>query len=88
MNVAAEGEPSENPREDQGSGLSGDYESLAIDAVSGNSAERRDEEDRKLTGKTDASQQEGRVRHAVDEPRLGYRLHPCADERDQLSAEE
>jgi hypothetical protein len=50
--------------------------------------ERGEEEDRKLAGKADTAQQQWRVRQAVDQPGLGHGLHPCADERDQLSAEE
>src|ERR1039458_10682168 len=66
----------------------GYHQSLAIDAVGGDASERRNEEDGNLAGKADASQQQGRFRHAVDEPGLGYGLHPGADERDKLSAEE
>src|SRR5208282_4515203 len=50
--------------------------------------ERGNEEDGNLAGKTDTSEQQGGFRHAVDEPGLGYGLHPGSDERDKLSAEE
>ena len=78
----------QNAGEDHGSGLGGDHQALAIDAVGGNASERSYEEDRNLAGKADAAQQQGGFRHAVDEPGLGYGLHPGADERDELSAEE
>jgi hypothetical protein len=87
LDASGQRERSQNSREDHGSGLSGDDEPLAIDAVGGDSSQGSDDENGKLTGEADASQQERRVRHSIDEPCLGHGLHPGADQGDELSAE-
>ena len=48
----------------------------------------REEEDRDLAGETDQPQQDGRAGQPVDQPRLRHGLHPGADQRDELAAEE
>ncbi len=88
VDAPGQGEERQNAREDHGSGLSGDHQALAIDAVGGDTSERSGEENRNLAGKADAAQQQRGSRHAVDQPRLGHGLHPGADKRDELSAEE
>ena len=41
-----------------------------------------------LAGEAHRAQQEGRVGHAIDQPRLRDRLHPGADQRNQLAGKE
>ena len=43
---------------------------------------------RDLTGKSHRPQQQRRTRQPIDQPRLRHALHPGADQRDQLAAEE
>ena len=76
--AAAQREPGQDPREDHGRGLGGDYEALTIDAVGGDSSEGSEEKDGDLAGKADGSQQQRGSRKTVDEPCLGYALHPGA----------
>src|SRR5208283_2013085 len=56
--------------------------------VSQAAAGRRQQENRNLSCEADQPEQHGRAAEAVDEPGLSDRLHPGADQRDKLSAEE
>src|ERR1700720_1026442 len=88
LNAAGQRKKGENSSENHGADLGRNYQALAICTVGGDPSKRGDEKDRNLAGKADASQQQGRFRHAVDEPRLRDTLHPGAGQRDKLSAEE
>src|SRR5437588_2819258 len=88
LNAADECQEGENSSENHGADLGRNHQALAIDAVGGDSSEGSKEEDGNLAGKANASQQQRRLRHAVDEPRLGNTLHPGAGQGDKLSAEE
>ena len=88
LDAVGQGEPGEDSGEDHGSDLGGDDEALAIDAVGGDASKGSDEKDRNLAGEAYATEQQRGSREAVDEPCLGYGLHPGANEGDELSAEE
>ena len=88
LNAAAQCKEGENSSENHGADLGRNHQALAIDAVGGDSSERSEEEDGNLAGKADRTQQQSRFGHAVDEPCLGYALHPGAGQGDELSAEE
>ena len=49
------------------------------------SADGREEEDGNLRRETGEPEERGRSREAIHEPRLGDRLHPAADERNELT---
>ena len=51
-------------------------------------AGRRQQEDRNLSREADQPEQYGRAIEAIDEPGLGDRLHPGADQREEPSTEE
>ena len=78
---------SEHQGKDHGRGLSGDDNPLPIGPVGSNSSERREEKHRDLAGKPHRAQLQAGSGQFVDEPRLGDRLHPCAHQRNELSAE-
>ena len=65
-----------------------DHDMAPVAAIGGDPAERRKQKDRDLAGEPHRSQQQRRTSQPVDEPRLRHGLHPGADQRDQLSAEE
>ena len=60
----------------------------AIVPVGDGAAERSQQEDRNLARKSDKAQQHRRAGQPVDEPGLRHGLHPRADQRDELPAEE
>ena len=68
--------------------LRGDHHVAAADAVGSHASERRENENRNLSGESDDPEKERRSGHAVDEPGLRHVLHPRADQGDELSAEE
>lgn len=88
LNAAAQRKQGENSSENHGADLGRNYQALAINAVGGDPSEGSKEEDGNLAGKANASQQQSRLRHAVDQPRLRDTLHPGAGQGDELSAEE
>lgn len=77
----------EHQGEDHGRGLSGDDNPLPIGPVGSNSSEGREKKHRDLAGEADGTQQQPGSREFVDEPGLSHRLHPCAHQRNELSAE-
>ena len=78
----------QDERQDHRARLRDDDDAAAVDAVGHVAAERRDEEDRDLPGEADRAEEERGVGEAVDQPRLRHRLHPRADEGNELAAEE
>ncbi len=65
-----------------------DHDPMPIGAVRHHAADRRNQKHRNLAGEPDRPQQQRRSRQAIHQPRLGDRLHPGADQRDQLAGKE
>ena len=86
--AAGQRERAQHEREHHRRRLRDDEDAMAAPAIRERSAERGDEEDRDLAGEADDPEEQRRAREPVDEPRLRHRLHPRADERDQLTAQE
>ena len=84
------GERQGRQREGQqhGGGLRGDHHAVAAVAVGHDAARRRQQEDRDLAGEADRAQQHRGAGEPVDQPGLRHVLHPRADQRDELAAEE
>ena len=61
---------------------------MTVISVTNITAERSQEEDGDLAGKSENAEQGRRMGHLVDEPELRGRLHPCANERNQLTRKE
>ena len=61
---------------------------MAIMSIGESTAEGRKQKNRKLSGESYESEQDGRACQPIDKPRLRHRLHPGAGERNELSAEE
>ena len=79
-------------RKDQGQNhgrdLGSDHHPLAVVAVGHDAAQRRHQKYGKLAGESHRSQQQRRPGQAIDQPCLGHALHPGADQRNELPAEE
>ena len=56
--------------------------------VGHNAAQRSDQKHGELAGESDRAQQQRGPGQAIDQPCLGHPLHPGADQRNELSAEE
>jgi hypothetical protein len=61
---------------------------MAIMPISKNTADGREQKNRKLSSEGNKAEQDGRAGQAIDKPRLRHRLHPGAGERNELPAEE
>jgi len=78
----------QNKRQHHRRGLRGDHDPLPVHSIRRDAADGREQKYRYLAGKAHRPQQQPRTGKPVHQPRLRHRLHPRADERDQLSAEE
>ena len=88
VDVAAQGQGRQRQRLRHRQHLGGDEHLVAIPAVEPDPGQRRQDERRRLTGKTHQAEQERRIGEPVDQPRRGQPGHPRADERDPLADEE
>ena len=75
-------------RQNHGRNLGADHDSLPIEPVRHDAAQRRYQEHGNLAGESDCAQQQRRAGLAINQPRLCNILHPGADQGDELSAEE
>jgi len=88
MYRSREGKKGKGQGLDHGKGLSGNQHTMAIPSVRIYAGNRREKEDRDLTGKTYDAQEQCRIGEAIDQPAHGDLLHPGSDERDALTAKE
>ena len=88
LHVPGECQTGQDERQKHGRGLGRDQDAVAIVAVGDRSADGGQQEDRNLAGKPHKAQQDRRAGEAVDQPRLRHGLHPRADQRNELAAEE
>jgi len=78
----------EDERENHGGGLRADNHAMAIPTVGRHAAYWREQEYGYLSGEADYAEKQRGARKAINQPGLRDILHPGADERDELSAEE
>ena len=77
-----------NKRQHHGASLRGDDDAMAIMPVGNRPAYRRQQKDGNLPRESNRSQQQGRSREPVNQPRLRDHLHPGANQRDELAGKE
>ena len=68
--------------------LGGDDQPAAIGVVDHHAGEQRHQQHRQVAGEADHAEHQGGVGELEHQPSLRHRLHPGADERDELAAEE
>ena len=84
VDVASEGEQREDQRQHQRRGLGEDDQGVGPHAVRRDAAHGGQDEHRELAREGHDPQHGRMARQPVDQPGLGHRLHPGADEGDQL----
>ncbi len=65
-----------------------DNSAMPVVAVPDVSANRGEEENRHLIGESEHTQQRRRTRQLIHQPQLCGGLHPCTDQRNELSRDE
>ena len=78
----------QNERQHHGCSLGRNHDMLAIAAVGHNPAQRGKQKYRNLAGKSHRAQLQPRAGQTVHQPGLSHGLHPCADQGNELPAEE
>ena len=78
----------QHERQEHGRDLSSDNDVLAVAAVGDDPADGGEQEYGNLAGKANRAQLKPGSGEAINKPRLRDGLHPGADQRNQLSAEE
>ncbi len=88
LDAMGEGERRENRRQNHRRDLRADDHAPAIMTVGHDATDWRHDEHGDLAGEAYRAQQQRRIGHAIDQPRLRNGLHPGADQRDQLAGKE
>ena len=88
LDVMRQGQCRKNECQNHRRNLGRNDHMLAIAAVGHNPAQRGKQKYRNLAGKSHRSQLQPRSGQTVHQPRLSHRLHPGADQRNELPAEE
>ncbi len=88
LDVFEQRQRGKDERQQHGRRLRGDDDAMSAVTVREHAPHRRQQKDRDLPRKAYQPEQQRRPREPVDEPRLRDRLHPGADHRDDLAAEE
>ncbi len=88
LNDAHERKHGQGRRLQHGKGLRDHQKFSAIHAVGNHASERGDEEHRHLAAERHHAEQEGRMRHRIDEPALRDRCNPGAHQRNKLARKE